>query len=83
MWSILLRLLKISYCCRSLICKKDPLFLKISGFVQTMEAYNTYLSNHMRPMNDHRADTYVPLHREDNISWAAEFQENTLNFRRA
>ena len=62
--------------------QKDPLFLKISGFVQTMEAYNTYLSNHMRPMNDRRADTYVPLHREDNISWAAEFQENTLNFRK-
>jgi hypothetical protein len=62
--------------------QKDLLFLKISEFVQTIEAYNSYLSNRMRPINDRRADTFVPLHREDNISWAAEFQKNTLNFRK-
>ena len=59
--------------------QKDPLFLSINEFVQTLEAYNSYLADNMRPLNHH---TFVPIHRENNIELAAEFQDKTLNFRR-
>ncbi|MDK2919765.1 MAG: hypothetical protein PWQ37_2498 [Candidatus Petromonas sp.] len=62
--------------------QKDSLFLNISEFIQTLEDYNSYLSNNMIPLNNHRLDTYVPMHRENNIKLAAEFQDTTIKFRK-
>ncbi|NLV28550.1 MAG: NACHT domain-containing protein, partial [Erysipelotrichaceae bacterium] len=62
--------------------QKDKTFVKINEFTQTIEAYNTYLSNNMRPINDKRMDIYVPLHREDNFEFAWKFQESTVKSRK-
>lgn len=61
--------------------QKEPLFVKINEFIQALDAYNGYLSMHMCP-NGIRMDTYVPLHREDNINWMSEFQNKTINYRK-
>lgn len=59
----------------------DSLFLKIGEFIRTLEAYNSYLSQNMVPLSDHRLGTYVSMHRENNIKLAAEFQDATMKFR--
>ncbi len=61
--------------------QKDLLFLKISEFVQTIEAYNSYLSNRMRPINDRRADTSF-RYTVRTISAGQQNFKNTLNFRK-
>lgn len=62
--------------------QKDKIFIKINEFIQMIESYNCYLSNNMRPISDSRLDTFVPLHRDDNIKFVWEFEEATVKFRK-
>ncbi|MFD0942921.1 NACHT domain-containing protein [Savagea faecisuis] len=59
--------------------QKDSLYLNINEFVQSLESYNSYLSNNMYPLDNR---LFIPIHRENNIELAAEFQDTTVRYRK-
>ena len=63
-------------------CQRNITYKKIREFNKAVDSYNAYLSTHMRPPNSDSTSIFVPLFREENYEWAAEFDDETMKRRR-
>jgi hypothetical protein len=64
-------------------CQRNLIYKKIREFMMTTDSYNGYLSINMRFPNSDATHIYVPLFREENYQWAADFEKETIERRKA
>lgn len=60
--------------------QKESIYKKIMEFTDLLYKYNEYLPFHMRPLINSKY--FVPLHDDDDIKWALDFQKEVMNYRK-